>query len=573
MDNGQTLEDDGACSSPRGTIALFCVLVGGNPVPDFQLQSDEIFLTSHIPTSFFLFKNSQSGREKTSITPQAIILLPSRTLIVYSITTTTTTTTTLHYYYTTTTLYYMNNMSNTTLQPQEQEVCLVCGVGDDGRRLCHFIPNEDCPDEILLHVFCGKTAAILPHVNRPDLEILTKAGVKNKHGTGVSVTLALQRCRSARVNDPSNREQEYYLSKEFERIYLAVTKEPAHQEDLEDEHHHHHHHLNHHHHHHHLHNNNNGTGAGGYNQGGGGDVTSSSLQPQTVPNPMYTDYPADAVEASSVSPENLDYLHHSPAAAAAAAVASTTTTTSASTDEPASKRHKSEQQVQQQQLPKSPYDIEMENLQQICDRCSGVGYSLIRGVAREQSAGTTENEEDDFDPTNCSQEQVNHVRVVVITKERQDRMEEMNKLVLGEQHGQELMTFNTSFSYQVINAWNAFTVRFHEASTTSTSSNDNNNNWQEKFDLLLGFTDTLKEHDVWMHDHEDGWGGEKMVEQLAKSWQLVLERTNEELGVDPEYTRPGVVALLEQFKEAVESVEPQNSNEAMHFDFTNMILL
>lgn len=385
----------------------------------------------------------------------------------------------------------------------DEDVCLICGVGDDGRRLCHFHPNEECPDEIFLHVFCGKTAAILPHVNRPELEILTKAGVKNKHGTGVTVTLALQRCRSARVNDPSNREQEYYLSKEFERIYMAVAKEPSHPDQLDDEH------LN-------L-----------------DDI--SAVHAQTVPNPIYADYSAvDPLEASSVSPENLDYLPHDQQ--------------HDTVDVPASKRHKSE-------VVKSPYEIEMERLQQVCDRCSGVGYSLIRGVARDLDEADEDEitDEDEFDPTQCSQEQVNYVRVVIITKERQDRMEEMSKLILGGKHGQSLMMFDTAFSYDVLNAWNAFTVRFHEAQ-----------DWQEKFDLLLGFTDTLKEHDVWMNDHEVGWGGEKMVEQLAKSWKLTLERDNDQLGIDSEYTRPGVVALLEQFKEAVESVD---TPERMVFDF------
>lgn len=373
----------------------------------------------------------------------------------------------------------------------EGNLCHVCGR-NDSRALCHFEPNEDSPGEIFIHVFCGKTAAILPHINRPDLEILTKAGVKNKHGTGVSVTLALQRCRSAKVADPSNREQEYYLAKEFEKTYLAVTKEPNDEEDTvqteEREH-----------------------------------QRLGNIDQQTVPNPMFEEY--SDTGAQVVTPEQ--DIH-----------------------DPPHKRQKYDDINQ-----KSPYQFEMERLQQVCDRCRGVGYSLIRGVARDSNV-EEDADEDDFDPTQCSQEQVDHVRVIVITTERQDRMEEMSKLILGEQHGQELMSFSTSFSYQVINAWNAFTVRFQEAE-----------DWEEKFDLLLGFTDTLKEHDVWMHDHEVGWGGEKMVRQLALSWRLVLRRSDEELGIDPEYTRPGIVALLEQFKDAAESVEAHGGEEPMKFDF------
>lgn len=376
---------------------------------------------------------------------------------------------------------------NSGKKEEKGAMCHICGRNDD-RAVCHFKANQDSPCDIFIHVFCGKTAAILPNINRPDLEILTKAGIKNKHGTGVSVTLALQRCRSAKVADPTNREQEYYLAKEFEKTYLAVSKEPNEEEDNQRTEERERHRL--------------------------GDV-----EPQTVPNPMFEEYSNS--EAQNVPPDRFDH-------------------------EPPNKRRKHEEM-----LPKSPYQFEMERLQQVCDRCRGVGYSLIRGVARDSDAN-----EDDFDPIQCTQEQVDHVRVIVITKERQDRMEEMSKLILGEQHGQELMSFSTSFSYQVINAWNAFTVRFQEAA-----------DWEEKFDLLLGFTDTLKEHDIWMHDHEIGWGGEKMVRQLALSWSLVLRRNDQELGIDPEYTRPGIIALLEQFKEATESADEHGEDEPMKFEF------
>jgi hypothetical protein len=89
-------------------------------------------------------------------------------------------------------------------------------------------------EEVCLHVFCGKTASILPHVNRPDLEILTKAGIKNKHGIGPEVNAAISRTRSAVYQEQrqvpssstsssstsssssSSRDKEFYLIKEFE---------------------------------------------------------------------------------------------------------------------------------------------------------------------------------------------------------------------------------------------------------------------------------------------------------------------------------------------------------------------
>ena len=444
--------------------------------------------------------------------------------------------------------------------PPPARVCKVCGIGDDGRRLCHFLPTQDEPEEILLHVFCGKTAAILPHVNRPDLEILTKAGVKNKHGTGVSVTLALQRCRSAKVNDPSNREQEYFLSKEFERIYHAVTKEPSITAVAAA-----------------------AVAAVPTIRTTAASSTTTTTTTTTATTSSVTTSPIATTDADPIGQLNLDDIHadihHVPNPMYTTSASSTVVDHMPSeatvtpeqipppvstsvyhdytpeADEPPAKRFK--EAVDDHDLLKSPYDLAMERLQAVCDRCHGVGYSLVRGVARAtQDDDYEEAEEETFDPTKCSQAQVDHVRVIVITKERQECMDEMGRLILGEQFGAQLMSFSTSFSYHVLGAWSQFSKLYHQTM-----------DWKRKFDLLLGFTDTLKEHDVWIHDHEVGWGGEKMVKQLALCWKTILTKTDEDLGIDREYTRPGIVALLEQFKEAVESVETYGVDEPMKFNF------
>ena len=561
------------------------------------------------------------------------------------------------------------------------KACKVCGVANDGRKMCHFVPTPQFPEEIYLHVFCGKTAAILPNVNRPDLEILTKAGVKNKHGTGVSVTLALQRCRSAKVLDSSNREQEYFLSKEFEQIYHAVTKEPApagpgqtpthtttrdaapqHPYQMQRPHHHSHpaHHyqqpppavttaapapvtarqvgapasaahanaqanhpgqaLPHPHHQHqqqqqqqqshhqtqtyHPHQSGPATVsatsvatiAEGADTTGIGHIDLEDIDiGHQVPNPMYA---ADLTGEATVTPEQ-DAAYHDTASTTAALehLRDDDGTLGGTAQHPPAKRYKASTEhgadmadgavgdisaaVQDAigttgtaatssatatattggASQKSPYDLAMERLQSVCDRCQGVGYSLVRGVARDEDEDNEDISEDGvetFDPTKCSQAQVDHVRVIVITKERQECLDDMGRLILGAQFGASFMSFTTSFSYQVLGAWQEFTRIFQ-----CTSSRD----WKRKFDLLLGFTDTLKEHDVWVHDHEVGWGGELMIKELAGYWKKVLKRTDQELGIDPEYTRPGIVALLEQFRELVESVDTYGVDEPMRFAF------
>lgn len=125
-------------------------------------------------------------------------------------------------------------------QQQQQRRCVVCGT-DNGKPLLHFHPVEhdllvsaaapavtSFTMAISLHVFCGRTASILPHINRPDLEILTKAGLKNKHGIGQDVDGALSRTRCATVPTAETttsghaKEKQFYLVREFEANLAAV---------------------------------------------------------------------------------------------------------------------------------------------------------------------------------------------------------------------------------------------------------------------------------------------------------------------------------------------------------------
>jgi tetratricopeptide (TPR) repeat protein len=71
---------------------------------------------------------------------------------------------------------------------------------------------------------------------------------------------------------------------------------------------------------------------------------------------------------------------------------------------------------------------------------------------------------------------------------------------------------------------------------------------------LLALTYALKEYDHWMHDnecHEKVGEMEKAIKCLEKAWKTTLACTDDELGIDGEYSRPGIEALLGQFEEAV----------------------
>ena len=133
---------------------------------------------------------------------------------------------------------------------QSLMTCRVCGQGGvDGRPLLHFLPMDPAivlvtsqalppsspipstfSDHICLHIFCGKTASILPSVCRPELEILAKAGLKNKHGIGAEVNAALARTRAATLLSmqentdtlANKHDKQFYLAKEFEAHLAAI---------------------------------------------------------------------------------------------------------------------------------------------------------------------------------------------------------------------------------------------------------------------------------------------------------------------------------------------------------------
>ena len=86
----------------------------------------------------------------------------------------------------------------------------------------------------------------------------------------------------------------------------------------------------------------------------------------------------------------------------------------------------------------------------------------------------------------------------------------------------------------------------------------------EKFDTLLSLTMSIKMYDCWICDNEmwgskgDGNQLDECITLLSKAWKELMAKSNEELNVDPEYTRPSVKYLLDKFTKIVSSCESVN---------------
>lgn len=73
-----------------------------------------------------------------------------------------------------------------------------------------------------------------------------------------------------------------------------------------------------------------------------------------------------------------------------------------------------------------------------------------------------------------------------------------------------------------------------------------------KFDSLAMLTFALLENDTWVRDNEAWEDGDEMqsaCKKLAAAWKKLLGgNTDEDLGIDEEFTKPGVLAMLEDFE-------------------------
>lgn len=76
-----------------------------------------------------------------------------------------------------------------------------------------------------------------------------------------------------------------------------------------------------------------------------------------------------------------------------------------------------------------------------------------------------------------------------------------------------------------------------------------------RFNLLYCFTSTIKYFDGWMYHEDAPRLCFRVLRELGEYWKRLLVHSNEELRIDPEFTRPGVLAMLEDLREAVDLVE------------------
>jgi hypothetical protein len=174
----------------------------------------------------------------------------------------------------------------------------------------------------------------------------------------------------------------------------------------------------------------------------------------------------------------------------------------------------------------------------------GTGYLDIRGAIQE---GDSEWRNDfDLDKVSFTEAQVRRIRVLIVPMERCRAMDDMGKLILGEEEfHRRKKEYTTGFSYSVLRSY----------LTLKRIYSQTENDIPKRFNLLFGFTYHLYRNPRWMTHHGRGWGGENILTGLALWWKDLLKQSAQELALDLEFSYPAVMHFLEDFKKSVESVE------------------
>mmetsp|Transcript_10681 Transcript_10681/g.15421 ORF Transcript_10681/g.15421 Transcript_10681/m.15421 type:complete len:273 (-) Transcript_10681:164-982(-) len=171
------------------------------------------------------------------------------------------------------------------------------------------------------------------------------------------------------------------------------------------------------------------------------------------------------------------------------------------------------------------------------------GWMLVTGIAKDNDDDEDEEEEDEEDDDEeFTAEQIAGLRYIAITTNRARQLEEYDSFANPDDG-----FFNTSSGNSVIFELPAALKKIMKKVPLA-----------DRFDALFGLTSSLTSYDCWLHDNECwGEGGEldASVKQLGNCWKTILRRSDQELGIDAEYTRPGILAMLQKFEETVSQVE------------------
>lgn len=195
--------------------------------------------------------------------------------------------------------------------------------------------------------------------------------------------------------------------------------------------------------------------------------------------------------------------------------------------------------------------------------CARMGMPKDNGYVTVRMLDDRSDSEDDSPPT---EDEVNKIRIILYTDARNKAYERAYKFSQGQNpqmdRMRQMMRENAADSdddmmdsdddddgFFMFNTTNGNTVVMGMEAQIKKATGAKKPK-SEQFDELSMFTFALHFNNMWFNDNElweDGELMQKSCKKLAAAWKKLLANTDEELGIDPEFTRPGIEALLENF--------------------------
>jgi hypothetical protein len=161
--------------------------------------------------------------------------------------------------------------------------------------------------------------------------------------------------------------------------------------------------------------------------------------------------------------------------------------------------------------------------------------------------GETQGEDDDGEDKAVTAEELARVRHVLINKSRETALMKALDFCTCGQATDDGMWFNTSSGNKVC-----------QGIPCQVQTALRKKLLPQRFDALFALTRGLQRYNFWMHDnacHGKGGDLECAVKALAKAWRILLKNSDKDLGIDPEFTRPGIEALLSKLEHDLASCE------------------
>lgn len=197
---------------------------------------------------------------------------------------------------------------------------------------------------------------------------------------------------------------------------------------------------------------------------------------------------------------------------------------------------------------KSPLDRYFDRLEEVKNRVNGIDLLLVKGLDMPVSymQGSLSKEEERRIENSIREEEVGKIRNIIITDRRRKFIQAIDEVMLedcamedetlGDQLEGNVLLFTSQFSAHVF----YITQQILKIIKRKQVS--------EQFDYLFALTYVLMNRIAWAYDYKDLNEIKRMLNLLANQWSALLSSfCNDDLGIDSEYTRPGVESFLDNF--------------------------